>query len=230
MPLYVLVLLIVLGLACQAVSDPIEESLGISSTAESVPIDPLTEAATAEPVVEEPTVDVPTPADPLDGGISSIPTLAEAIETFEDIPQAHEENPVYFDTDRPPPGGIHAPVWQNCGVYTEPIETKHALHSLEHGAVWLTYSPDLSGEDVSYLQSLAKDQAYTLMSPFPGLRSSVILVAWGIRFDTDTVTDPRILEFLLTYQQGPQTPELGAPCQGGLGAPLAPDSLGISSS
>ncbi len=218
MPLYVIILLLALGLACQAVSDPIEESLGTGSTPESVPVDPPPVEATAanpETVEEEPSENL---------------SLAEAIEVFEDVPQAHEENPVYFDTDRPPPGGIHAPVWQNCGIYTEPVEAKHALHSLEHGAVWLTYSPDLSEEDVSVLQGLASDQAYTILSPFPGLRSSVILVAWGIRFETDTVTDPRILEFLLAYQQGPQTPEPGAPCQGGLGSPVSPGSLGFSSS
>ena len=39
------------------------------------------------------------------------------------------------------------------------------------------------------------------------------MVAWGIRFETDTVTDPRIMEFLLTYQQGPQHPNWAHPAR-----------------
>jgi hypothetical protein len=145
------------------------------------------------------------------------------------VPTAHDDNVVYPDTGAPQPGGVHASIWQNCGVYTVPVDDKNVLHSLEHGAVWLTYDPALSEDEVGALQELAKDQAYTVMSPYPGLRSLVVLTAWGVQYETDSVDDPLILEFLLFYQQGPQTPELGAPCQGGLGAPRAPDSLGVSS-
>ena len=127
--MYLLILLITLGLACQAVSDPIEESLGSGDTTESDEVE--------APTVVEPTIDAPPTVEAPTGS-----TLADAIEVFEDVSQAHEEDPVYFDTDRPPPGGVHAPFWQNCGIYTEPVEAKNALHSLEHGAVWLTYDPD----------------------------------------------------------------------------------------
>ncbi|MGD9430703.1 DUF3105 domain-containing protein [Arthrobacter russicus] len=30
-------------------------------------------------------------------------------------------------------------MWTNCGIYTAPVEPTRAVHSLEHGAVWLTY-------------------------------------------------------------------------------------------
>src|SRR5512143_4106032 len=36
----------------------------------------------------------------------------------------------------PPVGGDHDEVPQTCGVYTEPVGTWHAVHSLEHGSVW----------------------------------------------------------------------------------------------
>lgn len=200
---FVLILLVLAGLACNTVTgsadDPVEIELSpVSSSGETA---------------EQP----------------DIPSLAEAVETFDNISAAHEENPEYPDTGAPPPGGPHAPSWQNCGVYTEPVEARHVLHSLEHGAVWLTYDPNLPEEDISLLQDLAKEQAYTVMSPYPGLRSAVVLTAWGVQFDTDSADDPRILEFLLTYQQGEQTPELGAPCQGGLGSPRASDAIGATS-
>lgn len=198
---FFLLILIIGGLACNAVTG-----------SEGEPVNEVGE--TAEEAIDSTSDDTP------------LPSLAEAVQEFDGISQAHEENPVYPDTGAPAPGGPHHPAWQNCGVYTEPVEAKNVLHSLEHGAVWLTYDPALSDEDVSLLQDLAKDQAYTVMSPYPGLRNVVVLTSWGIQFETDSAADPRILEFLLMYQQGPQTPEPGAPCQGGIGLPTAPDSLG----
>ena len=36
------------------------------------------------------------------------------------------------------PRGEHNPVWQNCGFYNKPVRDESAVHSLEHGAVWIT--------------------------------------------------------------------------------------------
>ncbi len=46
----------------------------------------------------------------------------------------------------PPAGGTHDPVWQNCGVYDEPLNTPNVVHSMEHGAIWISYQPDLPAE------------------------------------------------------------------------------------
>ncbi len=56
----------------------------------------------------------------------------------------HLEEPVTY-TENPPVGGVHNPVWQNCGYYAAPIPNETAVHSLEHGAIWITYQPDLPG-------------------------------------------------------------------------------------
>ncbi|MBB5796324.1 hypothetical protein HDA41_004288 [Streptomyces caelestis] len=37
----------------------------------------------------------------------------------------------------------------------------------------------------------------------------------------DAASDPRVEQFTTAYVQGPQTPEPGAPCTGGLTAPGA---------
>lgn len=222
--LYFLVLLIVTGLACQTVTGTTEGTdPQVTLTAETNL--PPVEEPVIDPTSEPLPTDVPAVAEP-----TAVPSLDDALEEYPGLSQAHEQDPVYFEKDMPPPGGVHAPAWLNCGIYTEPVEAKNAIHSLEHGAVWLTYDPELPETDIKILQELAADQAYTILSPFPGLRTSVVIVAWGLRFQTDSVTDARILEFLLTYQQGPQTPEPGAPCQGGLGSPTSPGSLGFSTS
>jgi hypothetical protein len=150
-------------------------------------------------------------------GPAAIDGLAKVV----GLSRGHDESVVYESAEQlPPVGGIHDPTWQNCGIYDTALETKHVLHSLEHGAVWVSYSPELSDEDVATLQEIVRAEAYTVLSPYPGLRSPVVLTAWGIQLEVDSVDDSRIETFIDRYQQGPQTPELGATCQNGTGSPI----------
>jgi hypothetical protein len=122
--------------------------------------------------------------------------------------------------DLPPVGGIHSPEWQNCGIYDEPVSIENAVHSLEHGAMWLTYQPELPQEEIDILRDAVRGENYALMSPYPGLKSPVVLTAWETQLELDSVDDERIAEFVERYQQGPTTPEPGAPCWDGVGSPI----------
>ena len=121
--------------------------------------------------------------------------------------------------DLPPAGGSHSPVWQNCGIYDEPVSIENAMHSLEHGAMWLAYQPDLPQGDVESLRDLVRGEDFVIMSPYPGLKSQVVLTAWEVQMELDSVEDDRLEEFVDRYQQGPTTPERGATCQDGVGTP-----------
>lgn len=130
------------------------------------------------------------------------------------------DNTITYAGSLPPVGGVHNDVWQNCGIYAEPIDTEHALHSLEHGAVWIAYQPDLPKQDVAKLQDLARDEEYLLLSPYLDLASPVVLTAWEVQLQLDSVDDTRLTEFINRYQQGPTTPEKGAICSDGVGTPI----------
>ena len=56
--------------------------------------------------------------------------------------------------DIPPVGGNHHPVWLSCNgdIYDEPVVDENAVHSLEHGAVWITYQPELAAEQIEILK------------------------------------------------------------------------------
>lgn len=119
--------------------------------------------------------------------------------------------------ESPPVNGPHNGAWENCAVYTEQIPKEHAVHSLEHGAVWVTYDPaKVTGDDLKELTDKVEGDPYRLMSPFPGLKTAVSLQAWGRQLFVDSVDDGDIDEFLDTYTTGPQTPEKGAACSGGV--------------
>ena len=116
----------------------------------------------------------------------------------------------------PATGGDHAPVWTNCGIYTTPVEQTRAVHSLEHGAVWLTYRPGLAADQLAELTALAGKQDYLLLSPVAEQTSPIVATAWGKQLAVDSGSDERLAPFIKKYSQGPQTPEPGAVCTGGM--------------
>ncbi|MEV6312477.1 DUF3105 domain-containing protein [Streptomyces sp. NPDC051840] len=118
----------------------------------------------------------------------------------------------------PPVGGDHNPAWLNCDgvVYEKAVPNVNAVHALEHGAVWVTYSPEAQDADVKALASRVKDTPYSLMSPYEGQAGAVMLSAWGKQVTVDGADDPRVARFFAKYVQGAQTPEPGAPCTGGV--------------
>lgn len=130
----------------------------------------------------------------------------------------HTEGSVDY-AQTPPAGGEHNSVWQNSGFYSEPVSAENAVHTLEHGAVWITYSPDLPDPQVNELRDVANSRDCVLVSPYPDLDSPVVASAWGKQLNLESADDPALNSFVGSYLQGPQTPEPGAACTGGVGTP-----------
>jgi Protein of unknown function (DUF3105) len=102
-------------------------------------------------------------------------------------------------------------------VYTKAIANENAVHSLEHGAVRVTYDGK-AADDVKTLSDKVSKTPYTLMSPAEDQSGPITLSAWGRRLTVGKASDPRVEQFLTQYVQGPQTPEPGAACTNGLTA------------
>lgn len=119
--------------------------------------------------------------------------------------------------EHPPVGGPHDRFWATCTgvVYEQPIRTENAVHSLEHGAVWITYQPDkLSEKAVQKLAERVKGKPYMLMSPFPTMDSPISLQSWGHQLKVKSADDPRIDQFIRALRVNEYThPEVGASCQ-----------------
>ncbi|MEU1351520.1 DUF3105 domain-containing protein [Streptomyces sp. NPDC005776] len=122
---------------------------------------------------------------------------------------------------RPPVGGDHSPVWMNCDgeVYEKAIPDENAVHALEHGSVWVTYTDKASAADVDKLSERVAKTPYSLMSPYKDQAGTIMLSAWGKQVTVDGADDRRVAQFFAKYVQGPQTPEPGAACTGGRAAP-----------
>jgi putative peptide zinc metalloprotease protein len=149
---------------------------------------------------------------PLVGRMPSVPGM----QTFDVSGRQHVTSPVTYE-QVPPVGGDHDPVWQNCGFYGRPVRNENAVHSLEHGAVWITYRPGLGLGGTDLLRGLAAENDYVLVSPFPDLPSPVVASAWGYQLHVDSAADPRLRRFVGLFANGPQAPEANGPCSGGAG-------------
>jgi Protein of unknown function (DUF3105) len=137
------------------------------------------------------------------------------VQTFDVPSNEHVDTEVDYP-QTPPVGGPHVPVWQTCGAYDRPIYSEAGVHSMEHGAVWITYRPDLPADQVRQIEDLAQ-QPYTLASPWTEteLGAPIVLSAWGAQLALDALPSPGADEFLTTYREAATAPEPGAPCTGG---------------
>jgi hypothetical protein len=145
----------------------------------------------------------------------------------------HVTGPVDY-TITPPVGGPHDAIWMNAGVYTKPIPSERAVHNLEHGAVWITYTPSLSADAVAQLvafvgtQTLIAEPAndigiagdanrYIDLSPWATdtLPSPIVISAWGHQLQVTSPGDPRLQQFVDTFRNSQRySPEYGGGVDG----------------
>jgi hypothetical protein len=148
--------------------------------------------------------------------VTSADQIAD-LETFDYASgQEHVLTPVTY-TESPPVGGPHDVEWADCTgtVYDVDIRHENAVHSLEHGAVWITYDPAaLSQADIDTLAALVENEAGRMMSPYEGLDSPISVQSWGHQLKVDSADDVRIKQFadFLTLNNE-FTPEPGASCE-----------------
>jgi hypothetical protein len=146
----------------------------------------------------------------------------ESIDEIDGITTAEYEAGQHVGTtvayaESPPIGGEHDPVWADCTgtVYDVDIRHENAVHSLEHGAVWITYNPDeVSDEEIATLAELVDGESGRMMSPYADLDSPISLQSWGHQLKVDSADDPRVEQFADFLTRNPDFhPEVGATCE-----------------
>ena len=139
----------------------------------------------------------------------------EGVQEFS-VSASHSAETIAYDP-APPVGGEHDPTPQTCGFYALPIRNENAVHSLEHGAVWITYRPGLPVDQLQRLQAIARDEPKVLVSPYAGLPSPIVASSWGRQIQLGSAADERLQQFVRRYRG--MAPEPTAPCAG-IGTPL----------
>ena len=144
------------------------------------------------------------------------PTPAiSGVEVFTGLSHDHLKKGEYPHSypQSPPVGGAHSLVWLKCQVYTAELPKENAVHSEEHGGIWLTYQPSLAAAEIAKLALLAEtNKEFVMVSPYTGQDAPVIASTWGLQLKVQSVADPRLLEFVRTYAGGDQGGEKGVGC------------------
>ena len=144
----------------------------------------------------------------------------------------HVTGPVTYSIS-PAVGGPHNATWMNAGVYTKPVPTERAVHNLEHGAVWITYNPDLAASQVTALRAFVHKQSliseaqgsgiagqssrYLDLTPWATntLPSPIVMSSWGYQLRLTSPTDPRMQQFVNVFRNSSKyTPEYGSAVDG----------------
>ena len=220
----VVVVLVVIGIGLAVLQNLNHTKL--SDTANQILPAPVTGATTVQPTPEK----VSNPSDVpgvLAWNTAGYPAPGSA--TSGTIGHDHVTGPVTYAVT-PPVGGPHNPIWMNAGVYTKPVPSERAVHNLEHGAVWITYRPDLRASDVSKLVDLFNKQSmisepsdggrsnrFVDLSPWAdnSLPSPIVISSWGYQLQVTSPTDPRLQQFIDTFRHSQTySPEYGSPVDG----------------
>jgi hypothetical protein len=130
--------------------------------------------------------------------------------------QSHVSTPVTY-TESPPVGGPHDPEWADCTgtVYSVDIRHENAVHSMEHGATWITYDPaTISKGDLATLTGIVQGHSGLLLSPYAGLDSRISLQSWNHQLKVSSAGDKRVQQYVdfMTLNQD-FYPEVGASCE-----------------
>lgn len=100
-------------------------------------------------------------------------------------------------------------------AYTQPVPDAVAAHALAHGAVSIAYDPArTSPRTIAALRDRVTGSPYLLLSPAPGLPTTVTLEAWERQLALDTPDDPRFEQFIRALAANPNlAPEAGGECE-----------------
>ena len=137
------------------------------------------------------------------------------IEQYKSAIHVSSTQRVAYDAS-PPMGGPHDQEWAACNgvVYPVAMRDENMVHTLEHGAVWITYNPStIAAGDLDILKGLVQGQTYITLSPYPTLDQPISLQSWGHQLKLSSASDPRVKEFITALRLNQyEYPEIGATC------------------
>ncbi len=131
-----------------------------------------------------------------------------AIASRTHIPEGSNTHPPY--NSNPPSSGDHWPTPATCKVYTEEIPDEAALHSLEHGAVWISYKDKNDKDTIKRLTGLAAGGGgKILLIPRSKDDSKIAVGSWGRVMKLEKYDEQKIKDYIRYYRNASPEPTAG---------------------
>jgi hypothetical protein len=133
----------------------------------------------------------------------------------------HVAGKVVYESS-PPVSGAHASTAAECGVHNQQIPNENQVHSLEHGAVGLQYSPDLDPEAIATLEEIAGGYDRNVFSaPYEGIdEGDIAVTSWGRAMYLDEVDETAVRDYIDVFAG--EGPEAGQECPNTAERPFDP--------
>lgn len=144
------------------------------------------------------------------------PVELQEIETFADLGQEHIDpaGPTPDYNSNPATSGPHAPQPAPCGIYREEVPDVYAVHTLEHGAVLIQYSPEIDVNARDRIEQFVRDAGtHALAAPRPGLEDPVVVTAWTNRLGLEQADIDAIDNFYRGFARNGPEPGVACPLQ-----------------
>ena len=133
-------------------------------------------------------------------------SLKDKVQEFPIEGREHiSRRPVVAYNTNPPTSGNHLAEAESWGVNDQEIEDKAAVHSLEHGGIWISYK-DVDEETVKALNELGRENPQSVVvSPRAANDTPIAVVSWGRMMKLDKLDKALIQKYIETYiNQGPE--------------------------
>lgn len=134
-------------------------------------------------------------------------------EEIEDLGANHitQGDKVTTYNSNPPTSGPHWPSPAGCKVYNEEVPDEAVVHSLEHGAVWVSYKNIEDKDLVAKLEEVAnRNPGKLILSPRSANDSDIALVSWNRLLELEAFDENQITEFIKSNRNN--APEPFAQC------------------
>lgn len=138
-------------------------------------------------------------------------------ETFTELKGDHiaEGSPRPEYNSNPPTSGPMYEKSTDCKVYTETVKDESVMHSLEHGAVWLTYKDKNDAALAEQLKKIVEDQSKVILSPRAANESKIAVASWNRLLKLDSIDEEKIVNYIKLYKSSKEAPEGTGACSMG---------------
>lgn len=105
----------------------------------------------------------------------------------------------------PPTSGSHLAQAEGWGIFSREIDDMAAVHSMEHGGIWISYK-DIPEEEIKKLEEIGRQNSQsTVVSPRSANDNNIVVASWGRMMKLESADKALIQKYIDTYKN--QSPE-----------------------